>query len=317
MNRYKKLKKLGQGAHGTVYLYEYIGEEAAVSSSDDSPLNIKYTPNRPKQHSTLKCGDKVAIKHIKLKDYKLGLSYDCIRELNILQDLPSNPFILSILDVFLDQEDTICIVLEYIETDLEQLINDKQIILQMNEIKNILLMLLQSIEHLHSNYVLHRDIKPTNILVSKHSRDYTIRLADFGLARSFACINRGLSPQSCTLWYRAPELLFGSDSYGPSSDIWSVGCVFAQLLLRAPLFPGSSELDQLSRIVSVLGNPTAWPGIDTLPNYLTFSEINPTPFSTLFPAASKHALDLLQSMLTYNPHDRISAANALSHPFFA
>merc|ERR1711920_405776 len=123
-----------------------------------------------------------------------------------------------------------------------------------------------------------------------------------------------------TIWYRAPELLFGAKEYGSAVDVWSVGCIFAELLLRAPIFPGLSELDQLGKIFHALGTPTEedWPDIKTLPNYVEFTPYKAPPLrQTLFQAVKDdQALDLLEQMLAFDPNKRPSCTEALKHPYF-
>lgn len=335
MEGYRKIRKLGEGAHGVVHLYEYTGESTDTKEAQtvaelldrfnrSKRLKVKtYKKERSKQlgisSSCIQKGDRVAVKRIRMRDAKEGISFEAVREIKILQELPPHPYVMPILDTFVrpttNLQGDICIVLEYMERDLEQLIMDKKFVFQAGDVKQIMKMILEAVQHCHNNFVLHRDLKPTNILLAS---DGSMRLADFGLARIFACRERELSPQSCTLWYRAPELLFGSSSYGPSSDLWSIGCIFAQILMRSPLFPGQSELDQLGRIASLLGSPDPknWPGVDSLPGYVEFAEQKAIPWDTLLPASSKDTIDLLNRMLTYNPHDRISAEDALKHAYF-
>ena len=121
-----------------------------------------------------------------------------------------------------------------------------------------------------------------------------------------------------TRWYRSPEILFGSDQYGPAVDMWSLGCIFAELMLKTPFFPGDNEMDQLSKIFTALGTPTEdlWPGMKTLPRYMEFQRFPPSNLQMLFTAATTDALDLLVKMLRYDPLTRISAAEALKHPYF-
>ena len=167
----------------------------------------------------------------------------------------------------------------------------------------------------HKNWVLHRDMKPSNLLLTK---DGVLRLADFGLAKVFGSPDRKYSPQSVTRWYRPPELLYGAEAYGPSVDIWSCGCILAEMMLRRAYFPGENELDQLAKIFAALGTPTEdqWPGMRSLPMFVEFEEFAGTPFKTLFTAVSDEAIDLLSKMLVYDPAKRISAAEALNHPWF-
>ena len=113
--------------------------------------------------------------------------------------------------------------------------------------------------------------------------------------------------------------LYGAKFYGPAIDMWSVGCIFAELLLRVPYFPGNSDIEQLSRIFTALGTPTeeTWPGVSSLPDYIAFQSQEGTPMRDLFTAATDDALELLRALLTFNPGERISAKDALEHAYFA
>jgi len=126
------------------------------------------------------------------------------------------------------------------------------------------------------------------------------------------------SPNVVTIWYRSPELLFGADIYGPAVDIWSAGCVFAEMMLRAPFFGGENELDQLSRIFYVCGTPNVeeWPGLDLLPDYVPFAKSEGIPFKEIFQRVSDEVIDLLKKMLKYDPRERPSAEKSLAHPYY-
>jgi len=178
-------------------------------------------------------------------------------------------------------------------------------------------MLLLAVEHCHKNWVLHRDIKPSNCLLGENG---TLKLADFGLGKLYGSPSTEMSPQAVTLWYRAPELLFGAKSYGPAADMWSVGCIFGELMLRAPLFAGKTEMDQLGMIFGALGVPNQkdWPDVATLPAYVSFErEELPMNFLSLFMAASQDAKDLLMKLLTVSPLQRLTATQALRHSYFS
>lgn len=158
------------------------------------------------------------------------------------------------------------------------------------------------------------DRKPGNLLIAQ---DGTLKLADFGLAKIYGSPDRELSHEACTLWYRAPELLYGARAYGPASDIWSMGCVFAELMLRVPLFQGTSEIDQLAKIFACLGTPgDEWTGVETLPRYVEFGQWNKTPLEEIFRGAAPDALDLLKSLLVFDPLKRPTAEQVLQHPYF-
>lgn len=147
-----------------------------------------------------------------------------------------------------------------------------------------------------------------------------LKVADFGLARAFSPIQRAYTHEVITLWYRAPEILLGQAVYTTAVDIWSVGCIFAELVRRCPLFPGSSEIDQLHKIFQLLGTPdeAAWPGVSSLPHWQpTFPQWaraeDPTPALV---GLEPNGVDLLFKMLVYEPSQRLDAADALAHDYF-
>lgn len=169
--------------------------------------------------------------------------------------------------------------------------------------------------HLSFN-LINQDIKPGNILLSSRG---DICLADFGSCKMFASPDRNMSVQACTLWYRAPELLWGSLSYGSAADMWSIGCVMAELLLRRPLFQGDRELAMLQQMVAVLGSPSQEDDavLQALPNYVRFEQRSASDFIKLFPAASAEAIDLITNLLQLNPSKRWSAEKCLQHRWFS
>lgn len=315
MHRYKKLCIVGEGAHGVVYKAVMLEDQGPSSRSlPPTPASgQKRKMQREDDEMEPDAGRLVAIKKIRLKNSAEGLSMDAIREIKLLQEL-DHPNIMKVEDIF-NHESNINIVMDFCTVDLEHIVKC-DLALQPPDIKQFMRMIFLSMHECHSNWILHRDIKPSNFLLGRNGQ---LRLADFGLAKIYGSPDRELSHQACTLWYRAPELLFGARSYGTGADIWSCGCVFAELLARKPFFQGHNELSQLSLIFAALGTPTpdTWPGLEQLPQFTKFNECAGTPLSVMFAAASPDALDLLGKLLTFDPAKRPTAKEALEHPYFS
>lgn len=181
-------------------------------------------------------------------------------------------------------------------------------------VKSFLYQLLKGIAYCHQHRVLHRDLKPQNLLIS---RDGTLKLADFGLARAFGIPVRSYTHEVVTLWYRAPDVLMGSNTYSTPVDIWSVGCIFAEMVNGRPLFPGSNNEDQLHRIFKVLGTPAPTEGLTSLPQWRNnFKYYPPMKWKYIAPGLNELGLDLLSRMLAFDACDRISAKRAMQHPYF-
>ncbi|KIM82969.1 hypothetical protein PILCRDRAFT_447116 [Piloderma croceum F 1598] len=258
-------------------------------------------------------GRKVAIKKIKVSQFKDGLDMSAIREVKYLREL-QHQNVIELLDVF-SSKTNLNLVLEFLDTDLEMIIKDRTLVFLPADIKSWMAMTFRGLEYCHRNFILHRDLKPNNLLVAS---DGQLKLADFGLARDFADPGYKMTCQVITRWYRPPELLFGSRYYSAAVDIWSVGCIFAELMLRTPYLPGESDMDQLKTTFRALGTPTEeeWPGHTKLPDYVPVGQFPKTPLRDLFTAASADTLNLLSKCLVYEPRKRIGAKEALNHPYF-
>ncbi|XP_031681173.1 cyclin-dependent kinase 4 isoform X2 [Oncorhynchus kisutch] len=212
-----------------------------------------------------------------------------------------------------DQETKVTLVFEHVDQDLKTYLEKAPAPgLPPSRIQDLMRQLLCGLAFLHSNRVVHRDLKPENILVTSRGQ---VKLADFGLARIYS-YHMALTPVVVTLWYRPPEVLLQS-TYATPVDIWSTGCIFAEMFRRKPLFCGDSEVDQLGKIFNVIGLPPEeeWPADVTLSRH-NFSPISPRPITDYAPEINKQGTELLLKMLTFDPLRRISALNALEHPYF-
>ncbi len=226
--------------------------------------------------------------------------------------------------------------MDFIEHDLKTLLTLMPSPFLQSEIKTLMLQLLSAVSHCHSNWILHRDLKTSNLLMNNRG---TIKVADFGLARRYGdpVGVGGMTQLVVTLWYRyvvpsafhvshypkhrAPEILLGAKTYSTAVDMWSVGCIFAELLLKEPLFQAKAEIELLSMIFKLLGPPTndSWPDFSSLPlaKSITLPPSQPHQFRQKFPFLTMAGIDLLSSLLTYDPEMRISADEALQHPYFS
>ncbi|KAH7640704.1 cyclin-dependent kinase 7-like [Dermatophagoides farinae] len=258
----------------------------------------------------------VAVKKIKLGsrfEARDGINRTALREIKILQEL-SHENIIGLLDVFGHVSD-VSLVFEYMLTDLEVIIKDINIFLTPANVKSYIIMTLKGLEYLHTKWILHRDLKPNNLLIDGNG---VLKIGDFGLAKSFGSPTRILTNQVVTRWYRAPELLYGARMYGTGVDIWSIGCIIAELVIRLPFFQGQSDLDQMLKIFQVMGTPneTNWPGVTNLPDYVKFNVLEPVPFENIFTAIKEDLIQVLQSMLALDPNRRCTCSQALQMAYF-
>ncbi|CAO3597759.1 unnamed protein product [Absidia cylindrospora] len=207
--------------------------------------------------------------------------------------------------------------MEYCEQDLGTLLDRIPTPYTASEVKCLMIQLLKGLEYCHSHSVIHRDLKMSNLLLTSTG---SLKIADFGLARTFSLPGKPMTPNVVTLWYRAPELLYGDANYTAAVDLWSAGCIMGELLQHRPLLPGTTEQSQLNLIVQLLGAPNnhIWPGFTDLPlgKVLLLPKQDKNTLKLVFPRISEQATQLLASLLTYNPQSRINVRQALQHPYF-
>ena len=296
-SRYSPLESIGTGAYGVV-----------CAAKDN------------------RTGRRVAIKKIPKVFEVLTIAKRTYRELKILRHL-RHENIISILDVMRPPEDIsqfqdVYVVLDLMESDLHHIIHSVQP-LSDEHIKFFLYQILRGSKYIHSANVIHRDLKPSNLLIN---RNCELKIGDFGMARGLSSSAEDhatfMTEYVATRWYRAPELMLSLSEYTFAIDLWSVGCIFAEMLARRQLFPGKNYLNQLQLILSVVGTPCKDyienVGSDRVKQYLESLPIRePVELSVLFPGASPTAVDLLSSMLQLDPKKRPSAEEALTHKYLA
>jgi len=285
LERYFKIEKIGEGTYGVVY--------------------------KAKDNVT---GQIMALKKIRLEAEDEGVPSTAIREISLLKEL-AHPNIVSLCNV-VHEDNKLYLVFEYLDQDLKKYMELCGKNMHYMLIKSYLQQLVKGIAHCHAHRVLHRDLKPQNLLIDKKG---VLKLADFGLARAFGVPVRTYTHEVVTLWYRAPEILLGGKQYSTPVDIWSIGCIFAEMVTRSPLFPGDSEIDQLYRIFRCFGTPNeeVWPGVGSYPDFKsTFPQWNAIPLKQAVEGLDELGLDLFTKMMQYEPSKRISARDALRHPFF-
>ncbi|KAB1265346.1 Cyclin-dependent kinase 3 [Camelus dromedarius] len=293
MDVFQKVEKIGEGTYGVVY--------------------------KAKNKET---GQLVALKKIRLDLETEGVPSTAIREISLLKEL-KHPNIVRLLDV-VHSEKKLYLVFEFLSQDLKKYMDStpaSELPLHLVKVRgkdaerrqaplgqphiysagsfpcslfqSYLFQLLQGVNFCHSHRVIHRDLKPQNLLINELG---AIKLADFGLARAFGVPLRTYTHEVVTLWYRAPEILLGSKFYSTAVDVWSIGCIFAEMVTRRALFPGDSEIDQLFRIFRTLGTPSEaiWPGVTQLPDYKgSFPKWTRKGLEEIVPSLEPEGKDLL------------------------
>ncbi|EFB20681.1 hypothetical protein PANDA_013771, partial [Ailuropoda melanoleuca] len=260
----------------------------------------------------------VALKRLKMEKEKEGFPITSLREINTILKA-QHPNIVTVREIVVGSNmDKIYIVMNYVEHDLKSLMETMKQPFLPGEVKTLMIQLLRGVKHLHDNWILHRDLKTSNLLLSHAG---ILKVGDFGLAREYGSPLKAYTPVVVTLWYRAPELLLGAKEYSTAVDMWSVGCIFGELLTQKPLFPGKSEIDQINKVFKDLGTPSEkiWPGYNDLPavKKMTFTEYPYNNLRKRFGALlSDQGFDLMNKFLTYFPGRRVSAEDGLKHEYF-
>eukprot|EP01138_Halocafeteria_seosinensis_P011846 gb/GECG01012106.1/.p1 GENE.gb/GECG01012106.1/~~gb/GECG01012106.1/.p1 ORF type:complete len:386 (+),score=31.55 gb/GECG01012106.1/:1-1158(+) len=308
VEKYERLERIGEGVYGVVYRAK--GREQ---------------------------GDIVALKQVRMDEEVKGgegFPLTALRETNVLLSL-DHVNIIRVREMVVGSTlDKIFMVLDYCDHDLKMLMKQLKKSqygpnhLRPAHVKCLMLQLLSGLAYLHHHWYIHRDLKPSNLLMGN---DGILRLCDFGMARKYGRPVRHYTQNLVTPAYRCPELLLGADTYGPGVDVWSAGCIFAEMVSNQVLFQASQEGELLKMIFSTLGSPTekSWPGYSKLKNAKKFSwptqkkcrlrERLQVPAIALAGTnyLTETGYDLLLRMLTVNPDDRIGAEEALQHPWFS
>ncbi|TVY35640.1 Cyclin-dependent kinase, partial [Lachnellula occidentalis] len=270
-----------------------------------------------------KTGQVVALKRLKMDNANDGVPVTGLREIQTLMDC-EHINIVALREVVVGEDtrkiENIFLVLDFLEHDLKTLLEDMPEPFLPSETKTLLSQLVSGISYLHSNWILHRDLKTSNLLLNNRG---VLKIADFGMARYFGDPSPKMTQLVVTLWYRAPELLLGASDYGRAVDMWSIGCIFGELLHKDALLPGKNEVDQLSRIFELCGIPTesSWPSFRRLPNARSLKlPKNPVAQGSVlrakFPFLTAEGGRLLTGLLGLDPAGRPSADEVLRSAYF-
>uniref|UniRef100_A0A8C9WJ88 cyclin-dependent kinase n=1 Tax=Scleropages formosus TaxID=113540 RepID=A0A8C9WJ88_SCLFO len=285
LETYVKLGKLGEGTYATVF------------------------KGRSKLTENL-----VALKEIRL-EHEEGAPCTAIREVSLLKNL-KHANIVTLHDI-IHTDRSLTLVFEYLDSDLKHYLDNCGNLMSMHNVKIFMFQLLRGLSYCHKRKILHRDLKPQNLLINDKGE---LKLADFGLARAKSVPTKTYSNEVVTLWYRPPDVLLGSTEYSTPIDMWGVGCILFEMATGRPMFPGSTVKEELHLIFRLMGTPTeeTWPGITTSEEFRSylFPQYRAQPLINHVPRLDTEGLDLLSSLLLYETRERISAEASLRHPYF-
>ncbi|KAG8563013.1 hypothetical protein GDO81_015897 [Engystomops pustulosus] len=288
VKEFEKLNRIGEGTYGIVY-------------------RARDTRNN----------EIVALKKVRMDKEKDGIPISSLREITLLLKL-RHPNIVELKEVVVGNHlESIFLVMGYCEQDLASLLENMQTPFSEAQVKCICFQLLTGLQYLHENFIVHRDLKVSNLLMTDKG---CVKIADFGLARAYSIPPKQMTPKVVTLWYRAPELLLGSTTQTTAIDMWAVGCILAELLAHKPLLPGTSEIQQIDLIIQLLGTPNEniWPGFSKLPLVGQYT-VRKQPYNNLkhkFPWLSEAGLRLLNFLFMYDPKKRATAEDSLASSYF-
>ncbi|KAL4622366.1 cyclin-dependent kinase 18 [Arapaima gigas] len=285
LETYVKLGKLGEGTYATVF------------------------KGRSKLTENL-----VALKEIRL-EHEEGAPCTAIREVSLLKNL-KHANIVTLHDI-IHTDRSLTLVFEYLDSDLKQYLDNCGNLMSMHNVKIFMFQLLRGLSYCHRRKILHRDLKPQNLLINDKGE---LKLADFGLARAKSVPTKTYSNEVVTLWYRPPDVLLGSTEYSTPIDMWGVGCILFEMATGRPMFPGSTVKEELHLIFRLMGTPTeeTWPGITASEEFRSyrFPQYRTQPLINHVPRLDAEGIDLLSCLLLYETRERTSAEASLKHPYF-
>ncbi|XP_056129973.1 cyclin-dependent kinase 18 isoform X2 [Lampris incognitus] len=285
LETYVKLGKLGEGTYATVF------------------------KGRSKLTENL-----VALKEIRL-EHEEGAPCTAIREVSLLKNL-KHANIVTLHDI-IHTDRSLTLVFEYLDSDLKQYLDNCGNLMSIHNIKIFMFQLLRGLSYCHKRKILHRDLKPQNLLINDKGE---LKLADFGLARAKSVPTKTFSNEVVTLWYRPPDVLLGSTEYSTPIDMWGVGCILYEMMTGRPMFPGATVKEELQLVFRLMGTPTeeTWPGIGTNEEFrfYLFPQYKCQPLINHVPRLDTEGIDLLSALLLYDTRGRISSEASLHHPYF-